>query len=96
MHLFAIFETPEILPKDIKRAAGQGGVVVFDLTGHAPPNVLDDVGAPLGCTAFMKSTSELVIGRKEGILSYSVDGRGGAVAFERSSLFFMLPDVLLS
>lgn len=83
VHLFAVFETPEIVPKDSKRGQNQGGVIVFDITRRSAPNILDEIGAPLGCTSFIKNSSELVIGRKEGILNYSVDGRGGAVAFER-------------
>ena len=72
----------------------QGGIIVYDTSvvmtaagtvvpaQRKPPNVLDERGAASGCSSLMKDTCELVVGRLEGVFSYSVDDRGGAAAFE--------------
>ena len=71
-----------------------GGIIVFDTSvvmtaagtivpaQRKPPHILDERGAAVGCSSLMKDTCELVIGRLEGVFSYSVDDRGGAAAFE--------------
>lgn len=71
-----------------------GGIVVYDTTlvssgagvmlaaQRAPPHILDELGAGKNCSSLMKETSELVVGRSEGVFSYSVDDRGGAAGFE--------------
>lgn len=69
------------------------GICVFDTSmvssaaGLVPaqrraPHLLDERGAQPGCSSFMNDTKELVIGREEGVFSYSVEDRGGAAAFE--------------
>lgn len=73
-----------------------GGILVFDvstvqnavtgnvnlLSNRQPQVVLDERGAAKLCSCYSKETKELVIGRNEGIFSYSVEYRGGASAFE--------------
>ena len=46
------------------------------------PVVLDEVGCAAGCSSLMPETLELVVGRDEGVFSYSVEDRGGAAGFE--------------
>ena len=58
-------------------AAGGGGAI-----NRVPPKVLDFQGSGSHCSSLMKQTSELVVGREEGVFSYSVDDRGGAFGFE--------------
>ena len=71
-----------------------GGIIVYDTSvvitaagtvvpaQRKAPHILDERGAAPGCSSLMKDTCELVIGRLEGVFSYSVDDRGGAAAFE--------------
>lgn len=69
-----------------------GGIVVYDVTmtpisgslspSRRAPAVLDERGASRLCSCYVKDTKELVVGRNEGIFSYSVEDRGGAVGFE--------------
>ena len=44
--------------------------------------VLDDRGAAPNCSSLMKKTAELVVGRDEGVFTFSVEDRGGAAGFE--------------
>lgn len=47
-----------------------------------PPHLLDERGASPGCSSLMKDTKELVVGREEGVFSYSIEDRLGAAGFE--------------
>lgn len=58
-------------------AAGGGGAI-----NRVPPKVLDFRGSSPQCSSLMSHTSELVVGREEGVFSYSVEDRGGAAGFE--------------
>lgn len=67
------------------------GIIVFDTSMSSvfftpslrrTPHALDDLGAKKGCSSFMRDTSELVVGREEGVFSYSIDDRGGAAGLE--------------
>lgn len=49
---------------------------------RSPTRVLDFVGAASQCSSLMKQTYELVVGREEGVFSYSIEDRGGAAGFE--------------
>mmetsp|Transcript_11655 Transcript_11655/g.17666 ORF Transcript_11655/g.17666 Transcript_11655/m.17666 type:complete len:1045 (+) Transcript_11655:67-3201(+) len=72
----------------------EAGIIVFDTsystfggTGggsltRTPPRVLDYTGASSQCSSLMRQTSELVVGREEGVFSYSIEDRGGAAGFE--------------
>ncbi len=98
IRLFAVFDTEikqEISNESIENKDLLGGIVVYDTSiipapnvGYIPsekrklPNILDDRGASPGCSSLMNETNELVVGRMEGIFSYSVDDRGGAAGFE--------------
>lgn len=56
---------------------------MLQLSNHRrPTTVLDDRGAAVGCSSYMTDTKELVVGRDEGIFSYSVEDRGGAAGIE--------------
>jgi hypothetical protein len=46
------------------------------------PHTLDEIGAAAGCSSLARSTKELLIGRNEGVFTYSIEDRGGAAAFE--------------
>jgi hypothetical protein len=46
------------------------------------PHLLDEKGAANNCSSYMSSTKELLVGREEGVFSYSVEDRGGAAGFE--------------
>ena len=60
-----------------------GGITVSsDPASREPVTVLDDRGAGLYCSSLMNSTSELLVGRAEGVFSYSIDDRGAAAGFE--------------
>jgi hypothetical protein len=56
---------------------GIGGAI-----NRLPTRVLDFVGATPQCSSLMKQTYELVVGREEGVFSYSIEDRGGAAGFE--------------
>lgn len=58
-------------------ASGGGGAI-----SRGPPRVLDFRGSSQHCSSLMKITSELVVGREEGVFSYSIEDRGGAAGFE--------------
>ena len=58
-------------------AAGGGGAI-----SRVAPKVLDFRGSSPQCSSLMKHTAELVVGREEGVFSYSVEDRGGAAGFE--------------
>lgn len=58
-------------------AAGGGGAI-----SRVQPRVLDFRGSTSHCSSLMKYTSELVVGREEGVFSYSIEDRGGAAGFE--------------
>jgi hypothetical protein len=71
------------------------GVLVYDTTvtmssitggmtatNRKPPHVLDERGAASGCSSLIRDTKELLIGREEGVFSFSVDDRGGAAGLE--------------
>jgi hypothetical protein len=72
----------------------EAGIIVFDTSystygggggGALPrvaPRVLDYYGADVGCSSLMRQTGELVVGRGEGVFSYSIEDRGGAAGFE--------------
>jgi hypothetical protein len=72
--------------EEIENAA----IIVFDTSiaaagtniVRAPPRALDDRGSTPCCSSLMKQTSELVVGRDEGIFSYSIEDRGGAAGLE--------------
>lgn len=72
----------------------ENGILVFDtscsssgnLFGPATPKLLDNSGAERLCSSLMKKTTELVIGRSEGVFTYSVEDRGGAAGFEGDKL----------
>jgi hypothetical protein len=56
---------------------GVGGAI-----NRLPTRVLDFAGAAPQCSSLMKQTYELVVGREEGVFSYSIEDRGGAAGFE--------------
>lgn len=58
-------------------AAGGGGAI-----NRVAPKVLDFRGSAPRCSSLMSHTAELVVGREEGVFSYSVEDRGGAAGFE--------------
>lgn len=70
------------------------GIIVFDTSystyggggggalARGAPRVLDYVGADSRCSSLMRQTGELVVGREEGVFSYSIEDRGGAAGFE--------------
>lgn len=68
----------------------QAAILVFDTSIIAPgspfnrfaPRTLDERGARRGCSSLMKQTCELVVGRQEGVFSYSIEDRGGAAGLE--------------
>ena len=37
--------------------------------------ILDEIGGSIGCSALMAKTCELLVGRYEGVFSYSVSNR---------------------
>lgn len=98
IRLFAVFDTEnqsENSNETVDNKDLLGGIVVYDtsivpvpIIGYTAsekrklPNILDDRGAQPGCSSLMNETNELVVGRLEGIFSYSVDDRGGAAGFE--------------
>lgn len=72
-----------------------GGITVFDVsttvsssgvislsTSRKPPHILDYRGASKFCSCYVNDTKELVVGRSEGIFSFSVDDRGSAAGLE--------------
>ena len=72
----------------------EAGIIVFDTSystfggggggalTRGPPRVLDFWGADKSCSSLMRQTGELVVGRDEGVFSFSVEDRGGAAGFE--------------
>ena len=44
--------------------------IIVGPSKRAAVSVLDEVGAPLGCTTFQTNTQEMILGRQEGILRY--------------------------
>jgi hypothetical protein len=56
---------------------GIGGAI-----NRSPTRVLDFAGATSECSSLMKQTYELVVGREEGVFTYSIEDRGGAAGFE--------------
>lgn len=72
-----------------------GGIVVYDCStctatsgatipsaNRRAPHLLDDRGASRLCASYVKELRELVVGRAEGVFSYSVEDRGAAAGFE--------------
>ena len=59
-----------------------GTTTVSPMTGRRPLHILDERGAGRHCTSLMADTYELLVGRAEGVFSYSMDDRGGAAGFE--------------
>lgn len=47
-----------------------------------PPHTLDERGAEAGCSSYVRDTRELVVGRAEGVFSYSVEDRLAAAGFD--------------
>ena len=94
--LFAVFDTQaqlQPLPQQPNSQPPQshsqtsGGVIVYDTSSSSSrraPSVLDDAGCSAGCSSYMPETRELVVGRDEGVFSYSSEDRGGAAGFEGS------------
>ena len=91
LRLFVVLDTD--VDNDQPRAATargslEAGVMVFaadsqPLNQPRPtPIVLFERGAAASCSTFVRESSELVIGRNEGLFSFSVDDRGGAAGFE--------------
>jgi hypothetical protein len=85
------YPSPLALTNDIN--AAEAGVIILDtsvvvssagiIPGHRTPmKLLDERGAEKGCSSFANDVKELVIGRDEGVFSYSVEDRGGAAGFE--------------
>jgi hypothetical protein len=50
--------------------------------GRRAMHILDERGAGSNCSSLMLDTYELLLGRAEGVFSYSIDDRGGAAGFE--------------
>lgn len=69
-----------ILAFDTSFTTYGGGVSAS--VNRQPTRVLDFVGAAVQCSSLMKQTYELVVGREEGVFSYSIEDRGGAAGFE--------------
>lgn len=76
-------------------SAGPTGIIVFDVSltisstgavfasgSRRPVHSLDERGATRMCASYVKDQRELVVGREEGVFSYSVEDRGGAAGFE--------------
>jgi hypothetical protein len=61
---------------------GGTAMVLAPPGGRRAVTVLDDRGGGLHCSSLMKASSELLVGRAEGVFSYSVDDRGAAAGFE--------------
>eukprot|EP01041_Mallomonas_annulata_P001125 gene1125-2185_t len=72
-----------------------GGILVFSIMPPPVPivnqsqsqsrynaTVLDERGVTPGCSALVTETCELVVGRSEGLFSFSVEDRGGAAGIE--------------
>lgn len=59
-----------------------GTTTVSPMAGRRPLHILDERGAGRHCTSLMADTYELLVGRAEGVFSYSLDDRGGAAGFE--------------
>jgi len=59
-----------------------GTTTVSAMPGRRPLHILDERGAGRHCTSLMADTYELLVGRAEGVFSYSMDDRGGAAGFE--------------
>jgi hypothetical protein len=59
-----------------------GSTVISPLIDRRPMHILDERGAGKNCTSLMADTCELLVGRAEGVFSYSLDDRGGAAGFE--------------
>eukprot|EP00605_Chrysophyceae_sp_TOSAG23-4_P001966 GSChrysophyteH1.ASY1.ANO1.2177.1 assembled CDS len=59
-----------------------GAKVATPLQNRKPMNILDERGAGKNCTSLMHDICELLVGRAEGVFSYSMDDRGGAAGFE--------------
>lgn len=86
-----------ILDRIMSEGEELGGIMVYDVSytnssnvmlkeNRRPPNMLDDRGASKFCSSLLKDTKELIVGRNEGIFSYSIEYRGSAVAFEGEKL----------
>lgn len=89
VRLFVVFDkdagqapSEPVLPASVATA----GILVFDTSvrteNRKPPVVLDERGAAPHCSALMKETGELWVGRYDGVFAYSSEDRGGAAGFE--------------
>ena len=67
------------------RAVGGGGIATFAVDGarrSASSVLLDERGCGSGCADINGLTSELVVGRSDGVFFFSTEDRGGAAGFE--------------
>lgn len=68
---------------NVKTNASTGTVVVTSRASERRSvNVLDSRGGALYCSSLMPATAELLVGRAEGVFTYSIDDRGAAAGFE--------------
>lgn len=70
-----------ILVFDVSLSTTTSGAVIPSST-RRPVHVLDEFGASKLCASYIKDLRELVVGRSEGVFSYSVEDRGAAAGFE--------------
>jgi hypothetical protein len=71
-------------------------VSLASVTGKSSePKVLEDLGVSLGCSTMDYDGLSYIVGREEGIYTYSLDGRGGCYAYQGSSSFSVRGAMLL-
>jgi hypothetical protein len=95
IHLFVVFHTSAKSESESTLVNGESkGIIVLDTSvtvtlagpvlsvNRKSPFIADSVGADAMCSSYMPVTRELVVCRKDGVYSYTVDDRGGAASLD--------------